>query len=273
MVVVEIKGSPVIDGPFEDFVKTALAHREGIIVYVAVPRHIDEVEIALPLSFLQKSTSYGVGLLLVSDGAVEESKQGVRCSLRFSVPAGRSFGRYKSRVDEAVKKFNRGDNIDGLRDLTETVEAATNDLAIRACSLGLVVPTLEEIEEMDFEQKINLMGAPEWRGRAQKRFLEEDLKDDLKSFKNARNLGHHPRNRQEQQKLERQYMERMEGGVRLVREIIGRQPRESRASSLPAQGVVAEAVRAEEPPVVAGPREAEADVLQEGQTGKVEEQG
>jgi hypothetical protein len=221
-IAVEVRSSPIIDGPFRELITTALAGREELTIYIALPRERDGNEILLPVSFLDELRKFGVGLLLVSDGEVEEREKGARCSLRYSVAAGRSMGRYKERVIEAVRKFNRGDNIDGLRDLTEIVEASVEDLAAKAAAKRLIVPTEEEIQTMDFEGKINVLGAPEWRGQPQRRFLEENLKNDLKSYKGARNLGHHPRSKLQQQNLENQLMERTEASIRLLREILTR---------------------------------------------------
>jgi hypothetical protein len=73
---------------------------------------------------------------------------------------------------------------------------------------------------MDFEGMINVLGAPEWKNQEQRRFLDENLKNDLKSFKGARNLGHHPRDRKQQRSLEDQFMERTQASVRLLREML-----------------------------------------------------
>lgn len=225
LVAVEVRSSPLIDDPFREFITTALANREELTIYIALPRERDGNEVLLPVSFLDELRRFGVGLLLVSNGEVEERERGARCSLRYTIAAGRSLGRHKDRVIEAVRKFNRGDNIDGLRDLTEIVEAGIDELAIKAAAKRLVVPTQDEIEAMDFEGKINVLGAPEWRGRAQRRFLEEDLKNDLKSYKGARNLGHHPRNKTQQRNLENQLMERTQASIRLLREVLTRTDR------------------------------------------------
>jgi len=222
VIAVEVRSSPLIDEPLRDFITTALANHEELTIYIALPRERDGNEIALPVSFLDQLTRFGVGLLLVSNGVVEERERGARCSLRYSIAAGRSLGRYKERVIEAVKKFNRGDNVDGLRDLSEIVEGSVEELALKAATKKLIVPPPEEIQAMDFEGRINVLGAPEWKGRPQRRFLEEELKNDLKSYKGARNLGHHPRNRKQQRDLENQLMERTQASVRLLREILSR---------------------------------------------------
>jgi len=220
VIAVEVNSSPAVEGAFWDFVRIALVHRAELAVYAALPRERSGNEILLPVSFLDALKNFGVGLLLVSASEVEEKEKGARCSLRFSIPPGRSLGKHKDQVLEAVKKFNRGDNVDGIRDLTEIVEGAIGDLASKAASRRLIIPTSEEIREMDFEGMINILGAPEWRGQAQRRFLDENLKNDLRSFKGARNLGHHPRNRKQQRSLESQFMERSQASVRLLREIL-----------------------------------------------------
>lgn len=224
MVAVEVRSSPSIDGYFEEFVRAALVNREGIAIYIAVPREKNGEEIALPASFVYNIRAYGVGLYLVFGGKLEENEKAVRCCLRFSIPPGRSVGKYQGELDQAVKKFNRGGNLDATRDLTETVEAAIGDLALKAASKRLIAPTCEEVEAMGFEKRIDVLSAPNWGtpSWAQTRFFDENLKLDLKSFKGARILSHHPRSRQAQASLETQYLERMEAGVRLLRETVRR---------------------------------------------------
>jgi hypothetical protein len=121
--------------------------------------------------------------------------------------------------------------VDGLRDLTEIVENSVDDLARRAATRRLLVPTLPEVEAMNLEGKINLLGAPQWSGQNQHRFLEEQLKDDLKSFKGARNLGHHPRSKKKQLELETQLLERTQASIRLLREILTRTERCNRLAA------------------------------------------
>lgn len=224
----EVNSSPSIEGAFWDFVRIALAQHAELAVYTALPRERNGNEILLPVSFLDALRNLGVGLLLISAAEVEEREKGARCSLRYSIPPGRSLGRRKDQVLEALKKFNRGDSVDGIRDLTEIVEGAVGDLASKAAAKRLIIPTSEELGEMDFEGLINVLGAPEWHGQPQRRFLDENLKNDLRSFKGVRNLGHHPRNRKQQRSLENQFMERTQASIRLLREILTQSDRCSR---------------------------------------------
>lgn len=233
-VVVEIRSTPSVDEPLREFLNEALARRAEVTIYVALPRQRNGDEISLPVSFLEVLRTAGVGLLLVEGREMAEHEKAAKCSLRFSVPSGRSLSRYREKVSQAVQKFNRGDPIDGLRDLTEVFEDSVNELARRAASRRLIVPTVQEVEALDLEGKINLLGAPQMRGQDQHRFLEEPLKNDLKSFKGARNLGHHPRSKKKEQELETQVLERMQAGIRLLREILARIDQCSRLRPPPA---------------------------------------
>jgi hypothetical protein len=229
--VIEVRSSPSIDGPLNEFVQAALAQRAEVTIYVALPRERNGEEILLPVSFLDSLRKAGVGLLLVEDGKIVEQEKPAKCSLRFSIPTGRSLSKHKEKVTEAVRKFNRGEPVDGLRDLTEIVENSVDDLARRAATRRFLIPTLPEVETMDLEGKINLLGAPQWHGQNQHRFLEEQLKDDLKSFKGARNLGHHPRSKKKQLELETQLLERTQASIRLLREILTRTERCNRLAA------------------------------------------
>ena len=254
-VVVEVRPAPSIDGPLKDFILAALGRREEVTVHVSLPRETSSgEEIALPVSFLDSLEQLGVGLLLVSQDEVTEHRKGAKCSLRFSIPQGRSLGKHKENVGNAVRKFNRGDTVDGLRDLTEIVEAAVEDLATRAAVRRVIIPTEEDVANMDFEGMINVLGAPQWQGHPQHRILDEYLKNDLRSFKGARNLGHHPRTKKEQKQLENQLLERTEASVRLLRELLTRTERCNRLVPLAAPAPPAPAVKAD----IEGPGEATA---------------
>lgn len=236
-VVVEVRSAPSLDDPLQGFIKDALARQAEITIFLALPRERNGDEISFPVSFLDMLRRSGVGLLLVDSAGTAEHEKAAKCSLRFSIPAGRTLSRYRERVSEAVQKFNRGDPIDGLRDLTEIFEEAVNELARRAATRRLVVPTLQEVDAMDLEGKINLLAAPERNGQPQHRFLNEPLKADLKSFKGARNLGHHPRSKKRQRELEAQLLERMQSGIRLLREILSKTDQCNRLQALPTPAV------------------------------------
>jgi len=216
-VVVEVKDRPLFQEYFEDFVKDCLVNRESLKIYMAFPHILGDAEISFSHSFLIKVKKYGIGILLVKDNSVIVDKEAVKCYMRIawselnSVP--------KHRVYEIIDKFNEGRCIDAIRDITEAVEDEVDKLAIRAKKKKKIRPTLSHIEGLNFESKINLLSAPEWKGRKQKRYFDEDLKNDLKSYKGTRNLSHHPRNKQEERKLEQQLLERMRMGIRLWQDV------------------------------------------------------
>lgn len=218
-VAIEVMREPAFPFYFESFMKDCLVKREDLKIYLAFPYTVGEKEIAFTRSFSLKAKEYGIGILLVKDNRVIEDTKAIKCYMRITMSEFGNIVGSKGQICNILDKFNEGQFVDAIRDITELVEDIVDRLAIKAAKKRKIVPTSQKVDSLDFEGKINLLSAPQWQGKRQKRYFSEDLKDDLKSFKRARILSHHPRNRKEEKKLEKQSLERMRMGIRLVQEI------------------------------------------------------
>lgn len=222
LIVIEVTNKPVFQEYFEGFVKDCLVTRENFEIYMAFPSMIENEEVSFTPCFLSQVKKYGVGIILVDNNNTIIHTKAVKCFLRITPNELVAVIYNKSRILQIVDKFNVGQHIDAIRDITELVEKVVLVLALKAAQKRKIIPCVKEIEtKFDFEGLINLMSAPNWKDnkgqiKPQKRYFDENLKNDLKSYKGARNLSHHPRNSREEKILEQQLLERMRMGIRLV---------------------------------------------------------
>jgi hypothetical protein len=99
------------------------------------------------------------------------------------------------------------------------VEECVRDIAMKSVKKGKVNITVAEAETGDLDFVINALSQKNFRGQPQTAILAPTLSQDLKSFKGARNLSHHPRKAAQRRALQEQMVERMEMATRLIREV------------------------------------------------------
>ncbi|MFC1480519.1 hypothetical protein ACFL5Y_03630 [Candidatus Omnitrophota bacterium] len=226
-IVIEIKETPSFPDYFEEFVKNCLLNRDRIELYLAVPFLIDEAEITYPHNFLDKIKKYGVGVFVVKDKIIIERDKAIICHMRITKADVEVMGGNKKRILPMVEKFNKGQFIDAIRDLTEFYEEIITTLAKKAARARKIVPTISDIESSayDFEKIINVLSCPFWndknkkRKKQKKRYFDSRLNLDVKAYKGTRNLSHHPRTKAEERKLEDECFTRMHTGMMLIRTI------------------------------------------------------
>ncbi len=224
VLVIEIQEKPQLQEYFETFVKECLINQERIEIFLAFPHSTDDKETSFSHSFLTLAKKYGLGILLVCDNNVIVHRNAVQCNMRIGEAEMHRPGRYRKDIVKICEKFNEGNFIDAIRDITELIEGLVDTLAEAAARAKKIVPTIGEVQNYNFETKIKLLSAPNWRNKGgarkkQKKYFDVTLCNDLISYKGVRNLSHHPRNRYEKMKLERQFLDRMYTGIRLVREV------------------------------------------------------
>jgi hypothetical protein len=216
---IEVRESIRVEEYFRSFVLAAERGRAALQVYVAVPNTPDGEELVITLETDRSLRDLGIGVLLVDGMSVDERRRARPQSLRYVIAPGPSVGKYKVVVDEAIAKFNDGQPIDAIRDMTETVEGQVRALAKKAAKKGKINMRVKDVDTLDLEGLVNCLGSSEYRGRPQTRILEPTFATDIRSFKSARNLSHHPRSTRQQRALHTQMYERMEMAVRLIREL------------------------------------------------------
>lgn len=126
----------------------------------------------------------------------------------------------RSKVNASIQKFNDGQRKDGFRDLCEYAEHETERVLVSASASGWISLTKPMIEAKDWSDKINTLASKTIMNAGRAPLIDAKLKDDLHSFRGARNLADHPaRTRVEKVRLFRQLCERMLMGTRLVSEL------------------------------------------------------
>ena len=197
-------------------------------IWIAAKQHYSELYIATPsdsilqAGLLGEMKSDGVGLIVVDkDGRVTISQRSRNPALVIRPHPNLRFGDCRIEVTEAVEKFNNIDRKDGLRDMCELVERETEALALRAAKAGWVKMGEGAVRGMDWSTQINMLASNNSYNAGKNTVVSQTLKDDLHSFRGARNLvDHKVRNKREDMKRQKQFAERMLQGPRLVADLV-----------------------------------------------------
>jgi len=215
-ILVEAQGRLSYHRALRDFVAWIAIRRLHAEVYLATTS-----DAVIEAGILRELKLDGVGLLLVDDnGDVHEHQKARNAALVVTPDPTLIYGNCKRDVDAAVKKFNEMDRKDGLRDMCEIVERLTEEVGIAACHKGIMKIPVKQFIEKDWAGQINELARPEvyHSGRP---LVSTALKDDLHSFRNARNLfDHKVKSHREETKRQKQFAERMMQGPRLVAELV-----------------------------------------------------
>lgn len=198
-----------------------------LVTWLAAKRHYAEFYVAtmsdavLQAGVLEEMRRDGLGLLVVDDaGIVSESQKARNPALIVTPEPTLRFGDFKPEVAAAIQKFNETNRKDGLRDMCELVERLVEELGVAACKKGWLKIPEGQFKAKDWASQINELARLEAFHPGHKPLLSAALKDDLHSFRGARNLVDHPaRTRRENKKREMQFAERMMQGPRLVAEL------------------------------------------------------
>jgi hypothetical protein len=225
-VLIELRQRPGLPPFLEQFVDQAIARREPAALYVAVAAPDRQSDVGddvatddtIAIADLRKLRDRGIGLLQAADEGVVEIERAVIFSARVQLPVDL---KGHAEATAAVLKFNRGEPVDGLRDVTTSVEGALRDVCERAVSYGVVNCDSKRLEDLDFSGMIDLAGTANYGGAPQARLLTDTLRNDLHAFRGGgRNVVHHPvRTRAQRQARDRQVSERMDTGLRLLAEV------------------------------------------------------
>lgn len=167
-------------------------------------------------------TQYGVGLLLRDEkGQFIVTLVPRNPVLQVTPDPGLKYGDAKQEVWSCVEKFNAGARKDALRDLFELVERETEKtltVASRKQWLGVPVPA---VQAQDWSGQINTLASSTAVTGGRKALIDSKLRDDLHSFRGARNLlDHKVMSRKQEQRRQCQMTERMMMGARLMSELI-----------------------------------------------------
>jgi hypothetical protein len=217
---VEAQGTLSYGKALKDFATWVAARQHYSELYIATTS-----EATLQVGLLGEMKADGVGLFVVDEGGqVSVSQRARNPALVVRPHPDLRFGDCKLEVTDAVKKFNDVDRKDGLRDMCEIVERETEALALRAARAGRVTMNEIAIAGMDWSTQINMLASNRSYNPGTNPIVTQVLKDDLHSFRGARNLvDHKVRNRQEEMRRQKQFAERMLQGPRLVADLVALQ--------------------------------------------------
>jgi len=192
-------------------------------IYAQLYLAIEPVDDA-PLSgrMIQQLRRQGIGLMLVDpDGSVDISFEAPNPALIVTPDPTLPLGSSRSEMNQCVRRFNSGDRKAALRDLFEMVERENRSLGVRAAKKGWIDRSEAQVSAMDWSNTINVLSSVARVAPGKTLIISPKLKDDLHSFRGARNLvDHPPANKREDIRRQRQFSERMMSGPRLLAELL-----------------------------------------------------
>jgi hypothetical protein len=189
-------------------------------IYIAV-----SMSTSLSGHFLSELSREGVGLMLIeAQGAVMIDKVPANPALQVSPDPTLKLGRLKTIVRDAVKRFNEGERKAALQDMCEIVEGETGKLVRKLAKKSWITKSEEAVEKMDWATQINVAAANDAYTSGRTPVVDDKLKQDLHSFRGARNLIDHPATtKAAEKKRQTQFVERMHMGPRLAGDLLSLQ--------------------------------------------------
>jgi hypothetical protein len=216
-ILVEVQTRAHLGRAIEDLARWLDSTRQFSSLFLAVPITSD-----VPGTLLQKLKQYGVGLLLADETRdVQELVRARVFSLLVPVVPNAALGPLSARVCALGQKFNDGDRKEALREMFDLVELENGRLARRAATKNWITKSVTDVDAMDWSTWINVLAAPNCYAGSRRPLFDGKLKDDLHSFRGARNLIDHPApSRRADERRRLQYHERMIQGPRILGELL-----------------------------------------------------
>lgn len=215
---IEAQGEPSYSASLKDLVKWATVNRVNGEVYIATAS-----ERSIKVKDVDEMRRDGIGLFVMnSQGYIHISESARNPALVVTPEPSLKLGTYKKRVKELVQDFNNGNRKGALQSMCEIVEQETRALAIKAAKKNWLDKAEQDIEGMTWSSRINVLASKDRYTGSYVPLVDEDLKNDLHSFRGARNKLDHPaKDRKAGRKREIQFAERMIQGPRLIEELLG----------------------------------------------------
>lgn len=195
------------------YIQSESCHAE---FYIAVGE--DAVLHARTLSQLARE---GVGLLLVDgDGRVNVHRHARNPALTVNPDPALRFGRRSQSIRDIFEKFNNGNRQDALRDMCELVEELTAQVGFTAIGRGVLTIREQDFEGKNWNDRINTLASNNVTRTGQDALFNHRMTTDLHAFRNARNLvDHPPRSLRNKYERERQFVDKLLLGSRMVAEL------------------------------------------------------
>lgn len=201
---------------------------KGLAEWLAAKRHYAELYLAstddstVQAGILSELKKDGVGLLVVDGlGKLSVSQNARNPALVVMPDPTLKYGDRKIEVQEALRKFNDTNRKDGLRDMCELVELETEKLGVAAVKKSLLKVPESAFKAKDWSDQINCLASVSSYNINHSPLIDNKLKDDLHSFRGARNLvDHKVSGKRDDARRQRQFHERMTQGPRLVADLV-----------------------------------------------------
>ena len=212
----EAQGHLSFHSRLQNFAQWLAAHRYSAELYL-----VAEEGAATTAQLFIELQRHGVGLMLLrADGSFDCSILARNPALQVTPDPALRLEAKNPEVMACVGKFNNGQRKDGLRDLCEMVERETETVLVKAVKKGWITLTEADVLSRDWSGQINALGSSNIMIEGRNSLVDSKLKDDLHSFRGARNLvDHKVRSKREEQRRQRQFAERMLMGTRLMFEL------------------------------------------------------
>lgn len=216
-VYVEAQSAPAYTDGVRDLVHSVSVSRANCEVYVAAPDSA-----VLTGRFLKLIQKNRVGLLLVDHAdKVTVSVEAGNPALIVTPEPMLRYGSRSASVKAAIDRFNRGGRKAGLQEMCEIVEAETETLVNKLVVKGRVTLTKERVAAMNWSSRIDAVASTNSYVGSQPPIVDDKLKNDLHSFRGARNLMDHPATTAAARRTrDIQFAERMLMGPRLVDQLV-----------------------------------------------------
>lgn len=217
---VEAQSTPAYTTGVGELVSWAHTQRVYCEIYIAAP-----MDAPLNGRLLARLKRDGVGLILVDDNDTAQIHHDARNPALVVTPDPTlPLGRCATAVKEAVRRFNEVDRKGALSAMCEIVEAETGKLVKRLAAKAWIDRTEEQVASMDFSQRINVSASKDRYTNGRDALVDGKLKDDLHSFRGARNLlQHNAATKRAERKRQSQFAERMLMGPRLTADLLSLQ--------------------------------------------------
>lgn len=164
----------------------------------------------------------GIGLIVMDDKRQFTISHAARNPVYIVTPdPALKYAELSKEISAARSKFNDNQRKDGLRDMCELIERETGKALSRASEKGIITIAATAITGMDFSDQINSLASNKVLKSGTTPLIDSKFKDDLHSFRGARNLIDHPaKNKSDELKRQKQMVERMLAGHRLAAELV-----------------------------------------------------
>ncbi len=216
-VLVEAQGTVDYHRELRDLATWLSARREYTELYIAASH-----DAGMVTGQLREMKKDGVGLYLVDkDKRVTPIHNPRNPALVVRPEPTLRYGDCEDEVRESLEKFNNGNRKDGLRDMCEIAERETEKLALLGVRKGHLKMSESDVQQKDWAGQIDTLASVNAHKLGVAPIMSQELKDDLRSLTRGRNLvDHKVIGRRAEQKRQKQFVERMMQGPRLIAELV-----------------------------------------------------